>query len=48
VLCLYDDLYEPPTTIEVIFYLVCYIESKFSIYLFKKESETKGIYDDSD
>lgn len=45
---LYDDLYESPTTIEILFYLVCFIDSKFSIYLFEKGSGTKGTYDDGD
>lgn len=42
-LCLYDDLYEPPTTIEIIFNLVYYIDSKFSLNIFEKEVKLKAV-----
>lgn len=41
-LCSYDDLYEPPTTIEIIFHLVYYIESKLSLNLYEKEVKLKA------
>lgn len=49
--CLYgipDDLYIPPTSTEIIFYLVSDIESIFSKTLKKSGSEKKVICDDSD